>query len=166
MKTNKIEDVFCTLLCDIHSAEEQLKNKLPGIIDQVKNPELAASLERLCKQTEGQIERLESVHDMTQIKEKDRKCMAMDGYLEELDIMISGAEEGPLRDIGVVAYGKKIGHHMIASYEALASIAEGMGNTGAAQQLKLNLQEVKDAEGQICSLGRTSIGPDAIRKAA
>lgn len=166
MKTDKIEDVFCTLLCDIHSAEEQLKNDLPKIVEKTKNPELAASLERFCKQTEAQMERLESVHDMTDIKEKDRKCLAMQGYLEELDTMISGAEEGPLRDIGIVAYGKKIGHHMIASYEALANLAEGMGNAKAAQQLKLNLQEVKDAEGQICSLGQTSIGPDAIKMAA
>lgn len=166
MKTDKIQDVFCTLICDAHSAEEQLKNELPSIVDNVKNPELAAALEKFCKQTEGQIERLESVYDMMDLKAKDRKCEAMAGYIEELNIMIDGAEEGPLRDIGVVAYGKKIGHHMIASYEALANLAEGMGNSGAAQQIKLNLQEVKDAEAQICSLGRKSVGPDAIRMAA
>ena len=166
MKTNDVNDVFCTMLCDIYDASLQLKDELPKFAENTKNAELSSAFQKNLREVEGQIERLESVYDMLDIKKKDHTCEAMKGFIEEAHTMMSGAEEGPVRDIGMVAYGKKIGHYQIASYEVLSNLAEGLGYNEAAQKLKLCLEEVKSEEGHVCELGRKDIGPDAVRMAA
>lgn len=166
MKTNKPIDVFETLLIDIYDASLQLKDELPKFAKNTKNAELSATFQKNMREVEAHIDRLEKVIDMMDLKKRDHTCEAMKGFIEEAHTMSSGSEEGPVRDLGLVAYGKKIGHYQIASYEVLANVAEGLGFQEAAQLLKLNLQESRDEEGAVCALGRKEVGPDAMRAAA
>ena len=166
MKTNDIKDVFETLLLDIYDAELKLKKELPKLAKKAKNADLSAEIQKDARLTEEQLERLETVFEKTGASKKDHECRSMNGYISEVNDMIAGAEEGPVRDLILVAYGKKIGHYQIASYEVLSNLAEGLFDAEVSQLLKLNLKANRDMEGHICELGRKDIGPDAVRKAA
>ena len=77
LKTDKLDDVFHTELCDILNAEKQLTKALPKMAENASSPQLAAGFTTHLAETEGQIVRLERIHEMLDLKIVNQKCDAM-----------------------------------------------------------------------------------------
>ena len=56
-----MDDLFQHTLEDIYYAEHQITKALPDMIEKATDPNFARASERICEQTEGQIERLNRV---------------------------------------------------------------------------------------------------------
>ncbi|WP_122663872.1 ferritin-like domain-containing protein, partial [Pseudomonas viridiflava] len=99
-KKNTINDLFIHELSDIYSAEKQILKGLSKMARASTNPTLAQAFESHREETQGQIERIDQVIVMTELKLKRMKCIAMEGLIEESKELIDEIEKGPVLDAG------------------------------------------------------------------
>jgi ferritin-like metal-binding protein YciE len=166
LKTDKLEDVFHTELCDILNAEKQLTKALPKMADNASDPQLATGFRQHLTETEGQIARLERIHEILDLKIKSETCDAMKGLIHEAEELIGGTAKGPVRDAAMIAAAQKVEHYEIATYGTLISLAKTLGFTEAVDLLVQTLEEEKATDEKLTSLAETRINGDAMRQAA
>jgi ferritin-like metal-binding protein YciE len=84
MKTKGFTDLFELELKDLYSAEKQLTKALPKMAKAATNEDLRQAFENHLEETEGQIERLETIFAQLDISyARVEKCKAMEGLIEE-----------------------------------------------------------------------------------
>src|SRR5262249_6433545 len=88
MKLQSLHDLFVDELRDLYNAETQLTKALPKMAKAAKSDDLRMAFESHLKETEGQVERLESIFEQIETTPKGKKCQAMAGLIEEGKEMI------------------------------------------------------------------------------
>src|SRR5690606_22089553 len=83
MAVKTIEELFIHELSDIYSAEKQLTKALPRLARAAENPDLAEGFRTHLEETQGQIERIDRIVELLDIRLKRIKCAAMEGLVEE-----------------------------------------------------------------------------------
>ena len=166
-KTDKLEDIFHTELCDIYDAEKRLTKALPKMAENASDPQLAARFRDHLSETEGQVKRLERVHELLDLKINSETCQAMKGLIAEAEEMIGEAQKGPVRDAAMIAAAQKVEHYEIATYGTLIAQARALGYNGEAiSLLEQTLAEEKGADQKLTELAEDHINADAQKQAA
>ena len=83
MKLESLEDLFEHLLKDLYSAEKQITRALPKLAKAVESPDLAEALESHLEETKGQVDRLDRIFKDLDVAPGRKKCVGMEGLLEE-----------------------------------------------------------------------------------
>ena len=148
----KLHKVFVDGLKDIYWAEKALTKALPKMIKNTTSVELAAALTHHLEETKGQVTRLEEVFASIDEKAVAKKCPAMEGLIKEAEETMEEAEEGMMRDTGIIASGQKVEHYEIATYGTLRAFAEIMGHQEAARLLLKSLGEEKAADDKLTEI--------------
>ncbi len=138
-----IDDLFVHLLSDIYSAEKQLTRALGKLCRASNEPELSDAFKAHLEETQGQIERIDRVVEVSGRRLKRMKCVAMEGLIEEGAELIDEIEKGAVRDAGLVAAAQKVEHYEIAAYGSLIALAKQLGYKDAAKILAETLEEEK-----------------------
>ncbi|HEV7271993.1 ferritin-like domain-containing protein [Pseudoxanthomonas sp.] len=152
MAIKDMQDLFIHELSDIYSAEKQLTKALPRLARATSNPDLAEAFTFHLEETQGQIERIDTLVEELGIKLKRIKCAAMEGLVEEGKEAIESIEEGPLRDAALIAGAQKAEHYEIASYGTLAALAKQLGHRNALAALLETLEEEKATDEKLTML--------------
>lgn len=82
-KTKTLQDLFHDTLKDIYFAEKKILSALPKMAKAAQSEELRAAFEKHQEETEGQIERLESVFEAIDARPQGKTCDAIMGILDE-----------------------------------------------------------------------------------
>ena len=138
-----IDDLFVHMLSDIYSAEKQLTRALAKLSRAASDPELSDAFKTHLEETQGQVERIDQVVEVTGVKLKRMKCVAMEGLIEEGQELIDEIEKGPVLDAGLVAAAQKVEHYEIAAYGSLCAIGKQLGHDEAVKLLAQTLEEEK-----------------------
>lgn len=152
MTIKALEELFVHELSDIYSAEKQLTKALPRLARASSNPALADAFAAHLEETQGQIERIDQIVDLLDIKLKRIKCAAMEGLVEEGKEVIESVEEGPVRDAALIGGAQKVEHYEIASYGTIAALAKNLGYKDAIPLLLDTLKEEKAADQKLSIL--------------
>ena len=166
MAIKTIEDLFIHELSDIYSAEKQITKALPKLARASSNPKLAKAFEAHLEETNGQIERIDQVVEMLDIKLKRIKCVAMEGLIEEGKEMIESIEMGPLRDAALIGGAQKVEHYEIACYGTLCALAKQLGHTDAIKLLKATLEEEKATDEKLTMIAEQGGNQEAAETSA
>jgi ferritin-like metal-binding protein YciE len=94
MARKTVEDLFVHELSDIYSAEKQITRALPRMARAATNPILAEAFNAHLEETQGQIERIDQLVELTGLKLKRMKCVAMEGLVEESKELLEEIEKG------------------------------------------------------------------------
>jgi len=164
MAIKTIEDLFIHELSDIYSAEKQLTRALPKLARAASNPELSTAFETHLEETQGQIERIDKVVELLDIRLKRIKCAAMEGLVEEGKEIIDSVEEGPLRDAALIGGAQKVEHYEIAAYGTLAALAKQLGYKDALPLLLETLEEEKATDEELTMLAKSGGNAQAAQK--
>lgn len=116
------------------------------------------------EETLGQVERIDQIVELLDIKLKRIKCAAMEGLIEEGKEVIEEVEEGPLRDAALIGGGQKVEHYEIASYGTISAIAKQLGYTDAIPLLQATLKEEKAADEKLTLLAESAGNQKAAQK--
>jgi ferritin-like metal-binding protein YciE len=165
MAVKSIEELFVHELSDVYSAEKQLTKALPKMARASTNEELAAGFETHLTETEGQIERIDRVVELLDIKLKRIKCQAMEGLIAEGKDVIDEVEAGALRDAALIGAAQKVEHYEIAAYGTLCALGKQLGYTDAVKLLKETLAEEKATDEKLTMLAEGSANQEASRAA-
>ena len=152
MTVKTVEELFVHELSDIYSAEKQLTKALPRLARASANPSLAEAFNSHLEETQGQIERIDQIVELLDLKLKRIKCAAMEGLVEEGKEVIESVEEGPVRDAALIGGAQKVEHYEIASYGTLAALAKNLGYKDAIPLILATLKEEKSADEKLTLL--------------
>ena len=144
MELNTLRDLYVDELKDLWSAEKQLVKALPKMAKAANDPELSKAFMTHLRQTERQLERLEQVFEELGESPRGKKCIGMEGLIEEGNELIKERPDPDVLDAGLIAKAQHIEHYEIAGYGTVRTYAQLMG---AERQAQL-LQETLDEEGQ------------------
>jgi len=142
-----LDELFLDTLKDIYFAERQILKALPKMIKAAQDPKLKAGFSAHREETEGQVERLQSVFELLGKRAQGKTCEAIKGIIEECEELLEAATEpSAVRDAGLIACGQAVEHYEMARYGALIAWAGTLGQKDAVKLLQANLDQEKKAD--------------------
>lgn len=164
-KVDNLHDLFVMEISDMYNAEKQLTKALPKMAKAASDPMLKKGFEKHLAETEAQIETLDSVFEMCEIKAKRVTCEAMKGLIEEGAEAIDEFEEGAVRDVALIIAAQKVEHYEIAGYGSLCALAKKLGFEDAAAELHSILEEERATDEKLSEFAE-GINEEAYAQAA
>jgi len=119
---------------------------MPKMAKTASSPQLKKAIETHMKETEGHVDRLESVFEALGEKAKAKKCLAMEGLIKEAKEMMGEDMDDDVMDAALIAAAQKVEHYEITSYGTLCSWAEQLGEHEALDLLEQSLVEEKTTD--------------------
>jgi ferritin-like metal-binding protein YciE len=159
MKT--LDDLFVHTLRDIYYAEKQILKVLPKMAKKAGSDALRDGFEKHQTETEGQIERLEQVFEMRDLKPRGVTCDAINGIIEEAKEIMSEADDPAVLDAGMIAAAQAVEHYEITRYGTLVSWAKQIGMDDAADLLQQTLDEEKKTDQILTDLAEKALNKQA-----
>ena len=153
-----LNDLFLHELQDLYDAEQQLVDALPQMADSAANPELRDALLAHLQETQGHVQRLESVFQACSEKPKRETCKGMEGLIKEGSKLLHEKADTDVRDAGLISSAQRVEHYEIAAYGTLITWCGmvGLGDDVKAL-LKATLSEEKHADEKLTQIAESSV---------
>lgn len=164
-KDKTLRDLFVAELADAYDSENQLVKALPAMATAAQDAKLKAAFKEHLVETKAQIEILDEVFELLELKPKGKHCAGMAGIIEEGKDAIEDLPASPVRDAALVAGGRRAEHYEIAAYKSMIAMGEALGLTKACTRLGRILAQEERADVGLTKLGVT-INEEAHQKAA
>jgi ferritin-like metal-binding protein YciE len=159
-KTN-LHDIYVDALRDLYNAETQILKALPRMAKSVTNKELSSAFLEHAEQTEGHIDRLEQVFAMLDMKVRGKKCVAMEGLIDEAKELMSEEIEDNALDAALIGAAQKVEHYEMAAYGTVRTWAQELGFDDQANLLQQTLDEEKVTDERLTELAESVINLEA-----
>lgn len=160
-KMNTLEDLFMDLLKDLYSAEKQLVKALPKMAKAAHASDLKQAFQDHLAQTEGQVERLDQIFSDLEGSPRGKKCVGMEGLIEEGSELMQEDAEPDVMDAGLIAAAQKVEHYEIASYGAARTWAQQLGHDRAARLLQETLDEEGETNKRLTQIAESHVNMEA-----
>jgi ferritin-like metal-binding protein YciE len=177
-KMNDLRDLLKHEIEDLYSAEEQIIEALPKMIEKTSNKSLKASLNEHLKVTREQKKRLDKVQQMLEMGEDQgngkRKglfaglfgggkhvCKGMKGIIEEGNKIIEADMSEKVRDAAIIASSQKVEHYEICGYGTARTYANELNLREVAGLLQQTLDEEYEADKLLSKLAEEKINVEA-----
>lgn len=172
-KMINLKDLLTHEILDLYSAEEQIIEALPAMIDKAQNGALKKVLQQHLKVTETQKKRLDKVKELMsegqeqsgQAEEKQgffsrlfggfngsQKCRGMEGLIEEGEKVMAEDMSTEALDAAIIASAQKIEHYEISGYGTARAYARELKLNEVEDLLKQTLNEEYEADDQLTEL--------------
>lgn len=126
-KTGTREELFTACIQDLHAGERLLIERLPGVVEHVRDAKLRELLEKQVDQSESQAERLRAAGE--DVDGPPNLWMA--GILDDAERDTRSIVAGPLLDVALIGAIRKAKASEIVSYETAVATAEALRNPAA-----------------------------------
>ncbi len=160
MKITTLEDLLVDELRDIYSAENQLIEALPKMAKASQAEDLRNAFEHHLEQTRMHAKRIEQLCAELNIKPGGKKCMGMEGLIEEGHEIMADAKNEPL-EAGLIGAAQRVEHYEIAAYGTARAHARQLGYMKAAEILGETLEEEKESNRLLTELAENEINVQA-----
>jgi ferritin-like metal-binding protein YciE len=168
MKMNSLSNLLAHEIVDLFSAEEQIIEALPKMIEKAQNQELKKALKEHLKITEQQKKRLEKVHKLLKQEDGsseeelgDSECSGMKGLIEEGQKAMEEEMEPDVMDAAIIASAQKIEHYEISGYGTACAFARELGLSEVEKILQQTLDEEYMADDLLTDLAVGQVNDEA-----
>jgi ferritin-like metal-binding protein YciE len=154
MKLESLRELFIEELQDLYSAETQIIETLPRMIEQASSPDLKAGFTEHLEQTRGQVRRLDQIFDQLgkDVDRDGKTCKGMQGIIKDNKELLKSSAEPEVLDAGMIAGAQRVEHYEIAGYGTVRTYARILGLNEWAQLLEQTLREEKDTDSKLNQL--------------
>jgi ferritin-like metal-binding protein YciE len=159
-RMDTLDKLYTGLLKDLYSAEKQLVKALPKMAKAAKSADLQRAFNDHLNQTERHVERIEKIFSDLDGSPGGKKCVGMEGLVQEGDEIIKEAHDDAM-DAGLIAAAQKVEHYEIASYGTARTWAQMMGHDRAARMLQETLNEESQANEKLTKIAETQANVEA-----
>ena len=150
-----VKDLLADEIKDLYSAEKQLTKALPKMAKGSTDATLQTAFRDHLKETEGQVARLEEAAKLLEIKPTGKKCVGMEGCVQEGAEALEEDGDETVLDLGLIGAGTRVEHYEMAGYLTAISLAQRMGANEVVALLKASLTEEQAAEQKLRKIGST-----------
>jgi ferritin-like metal-binding protein YciE len=116
--------------------------------------ELMNGFEKHLEQTEGHVQRLEKIFAMLNQKAGGKKCVGMEGIIQEGAQVMEEAYEGEVMDAALISAAQRVEHYEIAAYGTVCAYADLLGESEQAELLRQTLEEEKQTNEKLTELSK------------
>jgi len=161
MAVRSLENLLVDELRDLLSAEKQITKALPKMAKAASSNELRSAFEEHLTQTQGQIARLEQAFETLGHAARAKKCMGMEGLIEEGKEFLEKEMEPEVLDAALIAAAQKVEHYEIASYGSARTWAQEIGQSEVADLLQATLDEEAETDRKLTELAESRVNRQA-----
>ncbi len=161
MKLGSFQDLFVDQLKDVYSAERQIIQALPKMAKAASDPQLQQAFQEHLEQTQHQKDRLDQVFQNLGASSGRKKCVGMEGLINEGQELIDNGGAPEVIDAGLIAAAQKVEHYEISAYGTLRSFARMLGNDQVAGLLQQTLDEEAQTDEKLTQLAERSVNTQA-----
>jgi len=161
MPAETLQELLVEELKDLYSAENQLVKALPKMAKAAAAPELREAFENHLEETKGQVDRLEQIFNNLDASPKGKKCVAMEGLIEEGKEIISEHDQSSVRDAALICAAQKVEHYEIAAYGCVRTFAQLLGMDDVVELLQETLDEEGNTDKKLTELAESIINVEA-----
>lgn len=164
---NSLNNLLAHEIVDLYSAEEQIIQALPQMIEKAQDQELKKGLKDHLRVTEQQKKRLEKVHKLLQENEEseeelgDTECLGMKGLIEEGKKMLAEEMDPDVMDAAIIASAQKIEHYEICGYGTVCAYARELGLSEVEKLLQQSLDEEYQADDLLTDMAVGGLNQEA-----
>lgn len=158
-----LQKLYIEQLQDIWSAEGQILEALPKMIENTKHAELKRAFQQHYQQTEQQVQRLEKIFGELGEKPGGKTCMGMKGLIKEGEEAMEEFKDSDVLDAALIAAAQAVEHYEMARYGCVRTYAHMLGLQEQAQVLQRTLDEEGDTDQKLTDLAETVINIDALK---
>ena len=153
MKLENLHSLLVEELQDLYSAENQIIEALPDMIEEASSPDLKNALQQHLEETRGQVRRLDQIFSqLPNVKKDGKTCKGMKGILKDGQDLLDTDAEPEVLDAGMIAGAQRVEHYEIAGYGTVRTYAQLLGRNDWAQLLEQTLNEEKQADQKLNQL--------------
>jgi ferritin-like metal-binding protein YciE len=164
-KVDTLQSLFVEELRDLLDAEKQLTRTLPKLAKMATAATLAAAFREHLAETREHVMRLEQGFQRLGLRASSKKCVGMQGLIEDGQESIEEAEDGPVRDAALIAAAQRAEHYEMAGYGTARTFAMLLGHSEIAPLLERTLEEEKAADAKLTRIAEGMVNPSAAAKA-
>src|SRR5665213_1658993 len=147
-----VADLLEDEIKDLYSAEKQLTKAIPKMAKGSNDPALKQAFTSHLEETKNHVIRLEQIAEMLEIKPTGKKCVGMEGCIEEGGEALDADGAKNILDLGLIGAASRVEHYEMAGYMTAISLAEKLGEKDAVALLKQSLGEEQAAEKKLRSI--------------
>jgi len=160
---DNLGNVLVLQLRDLLSAEEQLIEALPKMIEAAHSPDLKAAFSRHLEETRIQKSRLQECLMILNRDASSETCEAMQGLLEEGDQILWATGDPDVKDAAIIASAQRVEHYEIAAYGCARTFARRLGYERIANLLQESLDEEGLADKALTDVAESFVNVQAAR---
>jgi ferritin-like metal-binding protein YciE len=153
---DSLRKLYLDQLQQLYSAETQITEALPKMIEAATDPQLKTALQTHLQETRGHVARLEQILNQASGSADSKKCKGIAALIGEGEDVIKDSTDESVRDAGIIGAAQKVEHYEIAAYGTVRNFAEILGNDAEAQLLEKTLDEEKNADSILTTLSDTA----------
>ena len=159
---NSMQDLMANMLEGIYTAEQDMLQSMPMIMEHIESPELRKLFENHEQETEQQCQRLEQIFQkMGKKLPKNAKSPIVQGLIKECQDMIKAGGDEAVLEAGLILAAQKMEHIEIAGYGTAVEFAKMIGDKQSAKLLAQTLDEEEKTDKKLTKVARNSINPKA-----
>jgi len=153
---DNLRKLYIDELQHLHSAETQITEALPKMIDAATDPQLKNALQTHLSETETHVTRLNDILNASEGEVDSKKCKVMASLLSAGEDVLKDATDDAVRDAAIIAAAQKVEHYEIASYGTVRTFAEILGEDQHVDLLETTLEEEKHADEILTEISDTA----------
>lgn len=165
MAFKNLKELYLHELVDLYSAEKQLTEALPKMVQAASDSELQKAFSAHLEETKGHMEKVHNLLKSHDENPGNTKCDAMAGLIEEGEGMIKEKAPASVKDAGLIMAAQRVEHYEMSGYGSARAHAEALGLPKDVIVLDSILGEESKAHDKLNRLALDKINPAAIKAA-
>lgn len=161
MQLTNLNQVFEHELKDLYSAEKQLVDALPKMIESATHPKLKKAFEKHLDVTKAQLERVQAIGKSLGATVTGHTCEGMKGIVKEGDGLIRESKKGDALDAALIGAAQRVEHYEMAAYGTAVAHAKELGHSDVAKKLQKSLDEESEANEALTDIAERSVNQRA-----
>jgi ferritin-like metal-binding protein YciE len=161
MELETLKDLYVEELKDLYSAEKQLIKALPKMAKAANDKQLQQAFRTHLRQTAEHAARLEKICDELGVSPRGKKCVGMEGLIEEGSDLIKERPDPDVLDAGLISAAQHVEHYEMAGYGTVRTYARQLGFESQAELLQQTLNEEGQTDHLLTALAESGINIEA-----
>ena len=158
-----LQKLYVEQLKDLYSAEHQILEALPKMIQKATHSDLKRAFQEHYQQTEQQVQRLEELSEMIGESLAGHECKGMKGLVKEGEEAMEEFKDSDVLDAALIAAAQRVEHYEMAGYGCSRTYANMLGFADQATILQRTLDEEGETDKKLTELAETVINIDALK---
>ncbi|MEX0937109.1 MAG: ferritin-like domain-containing protein [Pirellulales bacterium] len=161
MELNSLDDLFLLEIEDLYDAEKRLTKALPQMAEAAHDQQLKIAFQSHLKETEKQVERLETIFNKLGKKPRRETCDAMKGLISEGEDILKADGDAAVKDAAMIGAAQRVEHYEIAAYGTARTLAQRLNQSEVARLLQETLDEERAADKKLTGIAEGSVNVQA-----
>ncbi len=160
-------ELFLKELACMYSAENQIVEALPKLINSASARELKEALKNHLNETKNQVTRLDQIFSLIGKKPMKNTSEDLKALIETASKLIKNQPKGATLDAAIISAAQKVEHYEMAAYGTLRSFANNLKlDSEVASLLQETLDEEGAADKKLTKIAEGSLFTSGINKEA